>query len=90
MHMKTRICLGSIGLVLAACEPGKEPVEKLSFEQLQKVVETCKSTGKIATDNYCKEAVAVYGPQDRARREKARIAKELAEPGVPFVGYSKK
>ena len=90
MHMKMRICLGSIGLVLAACEPAKEPIEKLTFEQLQQAVETCKSTGKIATDNYCKEALAVYEPQDRARREKARIAKALADPGVTFVGFSKK
>lgn len=79
-----------VALILSACEPAREPVDKLSFEQLEKVVQTCSSTGKIATDDYCKEALAVYGPKDRERREKARVAKALSDPGVPFTGVPKR
>lgn len=89
---KTRGCILLIPIVLtlSACEPARESVDKLSFEQLEKVVKTCSSTGKIATDDYCKEALAVYGPKDWERKEKARVAKALADPGVPYAGIPKK
>lgn len=90
MDIKKSIFTLSISLLASACGPAKEPVEKLSFEQLETVVKTCRSTGKIATDDYCKEATAVYEPKALNRHEKERVAKALADHGVPFTGYSKK
>lgn len=90
MRLAGGIIIGAIGAFLAACEPAKTPVDKLSYEQLEKVVESCFANGKIATDNYCKEADVVYEPQRAARKEKARVKKALADPGVPFAGFSQK
>lgn len=77
--MKRYFFLVLVAAMLLACERSRTPVEKLSFEDLTKVVETCRKTGKIATDDYCKEANAVYGPEAYLRHERARVAKVLSD-----------
>ncbi|BBB58338.1 hypothetical protein UNDKW_0065 [Undibacterium sp. KW1] len=62
-------------LLTVGCEAAKGPVEKLTFEQLETAFKSCKSTGKTATDNYCKEVAVVYEDQSVKRHEKARLAK---------------
>jgi hypothetical protein len=79
MDMKTGIIFGAVILLIAACGESKVSPDKLTFEQQEQISKDCQKTGKIATDNYCKEVAAVYFPEERRRHEKARLAKELAE-----------
>ena len=69
----------SLGLLAAACSESKVSPDKLTYEQQEQIVGECLKTGKIATDNYCKEVAAVYGPEERHRHEQARLKKELSE-----------
>jgi len=68
-----------IVLLGAACSESKVSADKLTYEQQEKIAAECQKTGKIATDDYCKEVSAVFFPEERRRHEKARLAKELAE-----------
>lgn len=79
MAIKNWIGFCSIVFLLIACEPAREPVEKLSYEQLQKISDSCFANGKIATGNYCKEVESVFETQRSVRKEKARLAKLFAE-----------
>lgn len=62
----------------SACET-RTPVDKLSFEELTAVVTGCQKTGKIATDHYCKEAAAVWAPENFKRLQAARIKEHQAD-----------
>jgi len=67
------------GLLIVACGESKVSPDKLTYEQQQQIVDECRKTGKIATDDYCKQVAAVFGPANYRHREQARLAKELAE-----------
>jgi hypothetical protein len=71
---------------LVGCLEGKRPVEKLSFDELQRVAEDCQRTGKVATDDYCKEASHVFAWKDREKREQDRLAKVRKET-YPTKGF---
>ncbi len=73
------IFFAALGMLAAACSESKVSPDKLTYEQQEQIVGECLKTGKIATDNYCKEVAAVYGPEERRRHERARLKKELAE-----------
>ena len=64
---------------LAACSPAKTPVNQLTFEALEKVAQDCQATGKIATDNYCKEAAVVYGQKSFQKKEAERLDRAQKE-----------
>ena len=79
MNATKGIFVVSLGILVAACSESKVSPDKLTFEQQEQIVGECLKTGKIATDNYCREVAAVYGPEERRRHEQARLKKELAE-----------
>ncbi|RZI40357.1 hypothetical protein EGT07_23735 [Herbaspirillum sp. HC18] len=76
------------GLVTDAAT--RTPIEKLSFAELKAVVEGCQKSGKIVTDNYCKEAAYVFERKDLEKREQDRLArakKEKYEGKVPVPSF---
>ena len=79
MNLIKAVIVISVGMLAAACGESKVSPDKLAFEQQEKIALECQKTGKIATDDYCKEVAAVYWPEERRWHEKARLAKELAE-----------
>jgi hypothetical protein len=62
------------------------PVDKLSFDELQRVTEDCQKTGKIVTDNYCKEAGYVFQKKDWEKREQNRLDRARKE-SYPTKGF---
>ena len=53
--------------------------DKLTYEQQEQITMECRRIGKIATDDYCKEVASVFVPEERRRRERAKVAKALSE-----------
>jgi hypothetical protein len=47
----------------------------LTFQALEGIVQECARSGAIATDDYCKQAQAVYGPKWQHKKEADRLAR---------------
>lgn len=72
------LCFGVFWL-LVGCQPAttNKPVESLTFEEKQAIVDGCTRNGKITTDDYCKQVAYVYSVENQRRKEQARINKAL-------------
>lgn len=77
-----KFVLVSAVIALSGCLEQTEKitkVETLALEQLRPIVAECQMTGKIATDEYCREAGYVFERKDQDQREKDRVAREKRE-----------
>ncbi|WKB50508.1 hypothetical protein [Eleftheria terrae] len=90
MHHRTAIVM--LALLAAGCDKAPEssnkPVESLSYEEKQAIVEQCDKSGKLATDSYCKEVVHVYSKERHDRKEQERVSKVRNRTPVTTVNES--
>lgn len=104
--MVYKLLLAFLACLVVACSEAPNEAEKaqvieekpeartspkdLSIEQLRVIKTECESTGKMATDDYCKEVAYVYEKRFLSERRQQRLKKteqELATPAKPYVPF---
>lgn len=66
------------GAYLSDLANGRQPVERLDFEAMGFIVRDCNSSGRLASDDYCKQVTTAYEQQRYQRAEQQRLEKVRA------------